>query len=142
MTNATTGPGFILQMGDGAVPENFSNVAEVKDIKGVGGKTDMHDATNQSSPNNTEEVLPGLLRTGEVAYDVQALPDDPTHDGVTGLQNVWKNRTLKNYRLIIPRTTKKWTFGGYITEFLDNFPVNGIATTALKIKPSGLPVKA
>jgi hypothetical protein len=137
MSNATAGPGFLLQKGDGASPENFTTVAEVKDLNGPQDKTDTHDVTNQSSPNNTEEIIPGLIRPGTVAFDVNHLPDDPTQDAVTGLKADKDGRTKRNWRIVLPGTSKKWTFAGYITGLSWKGPVNGVSTYSCEIRLTG-----
>ena|SRR5258706_5023953 len=141
MTSATAGPGFLLKMGDGAGPEVFTTLAEVKDIRGPAVKVDTEDATNQSSPDSTEEIIPTIIRPGEVTFDVNFIPGDATHNQTTGfLYHVWA-KTLKHWRLYLNNVASNyWAFSGYVTGFDGSLPVAGISTGAVTIKITGKPV--
>jgi hypothetical protein len=139
VTNATAGPGFLLKMGDGGGPETFATVAEVKDIRGPSVKVDTEDATNQSSPDSTEEILPTIIRPGEVTFDCNFLPTDSTQDQSTGfLSHIW-TKTKKNWRLYVTAASY-WSFSGYVTGFDGSLPVAGISTGSATIKITGKPV--
>jgi hypothetical protein len=142
MSGAIAGPGFLLLKGDGATPENFTTVTEVKDIKGPGITVDTTDVTNQSSPGGVEEVVTSIIRPGEVDFDCHFQPSDATHDAVTGLLADLNSRVLRHWRVIIPNQVRKWTFSGFVTGFAQNAPVGGVLIASLKIKISGPPVLA
>lgn len=140
MSGAIAGPGFLIQMGDGAAPENFTTVSEAKDLTGPTFKVDVTDVTNQSSPGGYEEKMPSIKRSGDATFDVHFQPSDATHDANTGLLAALNNRTLKNWRITIPNTAKMWRFAGYVTGLQAKMPVAGVMTGSITISIVGQPV--
>jgi hypothetical protein len=141
VTNATAGPGFLLKMGDGGGPEVFTTLAEVKDIRGPSIRIDTEDATNQSSPDFVEEIIPTLIRPGEVTFDVNFDPTSATHDTTTGFLAALFARTKKNWELHLNNVAASyWSFAGYVVGFDGSLPVTGISTGSITIKITGKPV--
>ena len=68
-TKAVTSHGTLLKVGDGASPEVFATIAEVKDISGPGTTLSTEDATNHDS-GGWREPVPTLLEGGEVTFDL------------------------------------------------------------------------
>lgn len=137
MTTATAGPGFQFQIGDGGSPENFTTVGNVKDIKGGGIKTDVVDITNQSSAGNSEEVIPTLLRSTDITFDINYVRTDATHNGTTGLLSLAENRTKRNMKVLTPDSSHGWSFAAYVVGFDPNLPVAGVQTASVTIKRVG-----
>lgn len=143
MSNATAGPGFLIQKGDGGGPEAFTTIAEVLDIKGPNLKTDTVDVTNQSSPNSVEEVIATIKRTGEVTFDMNFLPSDATQNASTGVLADWQTRVLRNWRLLNNDSGgTKWSFAAYVTGYATAYPVAGVSKASVTLKLSGVPVMA
>jgi hypothetical protein len=137
MGRYTTGPGFELQMGDGATPEAFTTVAAAGDLSGPGISVDSHDVTNQDSAGHVKEKVPGAIDAGEVSFPVWFNPDDATHDDASGLYYVVTNRITKNWKMLYPDGTERWRFTGYISKFDAKQPVNGVASADTAITLSG-----
>lgn len=136
MTNAIAGPGFLLQVGASAGQAGaFTTLAEVKDIDGPQIQFDVHDATNQDSPNRFEEIIPGLGRGGDVDFDVNFDPTSGTHDGATGLIYLANNKLLRGWRLLLlDAGDHYWGFDAYVINFRNRAPVNGILTGTTKLR--------
>lgn len=142
-TTAYVGPGFLLQKGDGAAPENFTTVPGVKDLSGAPEvTTDTTDITNQSSSGGFEEIVTGIIRSGQLTFTLIYNPSDPTHDGTTGLYADTKNKTLRNFRVTIPGSAIKVSLSGYVVGFKNTMPVNGPMTVDVTIKITGVPTIA
>lgn len=138
MSQATAGPGFALQKGDGGSPENFTTIAEVRDISGPEVKTDLHEVTNQSSPGGFEELIPTIRRSGEVTFPVNFIPANPTHNATTGLWADTVNKTQRNFRLYLNNAANNYiAFAGYIVAMKMAAPVAGVLTGDITIKPVG-----
>ena len=134
-----SGPGFLLQVGDGL--GGYTTVAEVKDIKGPQIKLDVIDVTNQSSPNGYEEVIPSLRRSGDLTFDCNFNPTDPTLNQTTGLLAALNARALTPFRLLLNDVDNTmWSFTGYVVGFDQNAPVTGVLSASVTIKVSGPPV--
>jgi hypothetical protein len=142
MTSAIAGPGFLLSMGDGATPENFTTVAEVGASSFSGMTTDMVEATNQSSPDGYVEKVPTIHRPGEFDFDCNFLPSDGTHNAVTGLVAKKNARTKVNFRAGNGSDPKVWTFAAYVVSIAPKFPVAGLLTSSIKLQITGKPVLA
>jgi hypothetical protein len=132
--------GTLLQMGDGGGPEVFTTVAQVMDMDGPDFSTDTEETTNHSSPGAFEEFLATIKRSGEVTFDINFDPNDPTHDQTTGLIAAYQARTMKNWRMLMPTSpAKRWDFKGIVTGMGQANPVAGILRSSVTIKISGQP---
>lgn len=141
MSNAISGPGFLLQLGDSAGQlGTFTTVAEVKDITGPAVSLDVIDVTNQSSPGGYEEIIPSIRRAGEVNFDVNFDPQSGTHDGATGLIYLANNKTKRGWRLQLQDPGNHyWAFDAYVIGFETKAPVAGVLTGTTKLRITGMP---
>lgn len=138
MTNAIWAYGSLLQMEDPAVPGIFATIAEVMDIGGPKMTRDAKDVTSHSSPDGFDEFIMTLKHSGEVTFQVNFNPVDPTHDYTTGLKARWDDGAFTHFKLILPDDgASEWTFGGYVQnlEFAEN--VADQLTADVTLKPSG-----
>lgn len=139
MTQVKSSFGTFLQMGDGAVPENFTTIAEVGDISGPAVSRDTEEVTNHSSPDGYEEFITTIKRSGEVTFPINFIPDHPTHDQSTGLLGVLDSGVLKNWRLLLSTTGRRWQFAALVTNFEGGSPVVGKQSADVTLKISGKP---
>ena len=63
-----------------------SVVAELKSISAGGMRLDTIDVTNHQSPSGAEEVIAGILRTGEVSFEGNFLNTGAQATLITDLQ--------------------------------------------------------
>lgn len=140
MTDAVSGFGTLLQSGDGAQPEVFATVAEVKDITGPGMESDSIEVTNHSSPGAWREKISGLLDGGEVTFDVNFLPGDATHDHQTGLISDFLARAVHNFRLVWPTAAEDWVvFPARVSGFEPSAPVDDALGASVTLEVAGEP---
>lgn len=139
MTQVKSSFGTFLQMGDGAVPEAFTTIAEVGDISGPAVSRDTEEVTNHSSPDGYEEFITTIKRSGEVTFPINFIPDNPTHDQSTGLLGVLDSGVLKNWRLLLSTTGRRWQFAALVTNFEGSSPVVGKQSADVTLKISGKP---
>lgn len=141
MTDAVAGFGTLLQQGDGALPEVFATVAEVKDISGPGLEADTIEVTNHSSPGAWREKLISLLNGGEVSFPVNFLPGDATHDAQTGLISLYLSRAVNNFRLVWPTAAEDWViFPAAVTGFEPSAPVDDVLGADITLEVMGEPL--
>jgi hypothetical protein len=146
-TQAASGIGCQLKKGDGASPEVFTLVAEVLSIQGPTEKLDTHDVTNMDSPNFYREFIATLHDGGDVAFDVNYLPNS---SGQLSLHTDFVARTKRNWSLVLPNdpTTSPltsfgtWSFSAYIVEMGKDFPIDKQMTQKIKLKITGAPTYA
>lgn len=141
MSNAISGPGFLLQVSATAGDAGpFTTVAEVKDITGPAVSLDVIDVTNQSSPGGYEEIIPSIRRAGEVDFDVNFDPQSGTHDGTTGLLYLANNKVKVGWRLQLQDPGNHyWAFDAYVVGFQTKAPVAGVLTGTTKLRITGQP---
>lgn len=141
MSNAISGPGFLLQVGTTATNNGaFTTIAEVKDITGPAVSLDVIDVTNQDSPDQYEEIIPSIRRAGEVDFDVNFDPASGTHDGATGLLYLANNKIKRGYRLQLNDPDDSYiAFAGYVIGFQWKSPVAGVLAATCKIRVTGKP---
>jgi hypothetical protein len=141
VSNAISGPGFLLQVGTAAGNNGaFTTIAEVKDITGPAVSLDVLDVTNQDSPDQYEEIIPSIRRAGEVDFDVNFDPSSGTHDGATGLLYLANNKLKRGYRLLLNDPDDSYiAFNGYVVGFQWKAPVAGVLAATTKIRVTGKP---
>lgn len=139
MSEAVSGPGFLLQLGAQAGNSgNFTTIAEVKDISGPNVTLDVIDVTNQSSPGGFEEIIPSIRRGGEVDFDVNFIPGDATQDGSTGLWYLAKNKVKRGYRLVLQDADDTYlAWDAYVISIMPKAPVVGALTATIKLRVTG-----
>jgi predicted secreted protein len=134
--------GTLLQVGDGGSPtESFTTIAEVKDISGPDISIDTEDITPHDAVGGWEEFIPTILRSGEITFDLNFVPSDSLHGDFsgTGLIDALKNRTKKNYQLVLPTSpTYTWSFAAYVTGFSNSEPVGGVLGASVTLKVTGV----
>ena|SRR5688500_3473366 len=132
--------GTLLQVGDGADPEVFATIAEVKDIDGPDISMDTEDITPHDAVGGWEEFVPTILRSGEITFDLNFVPSNAQHgDASGGLIASLKSRARKNYRLVLPTSPAyQWTFAAYVTGFSNSMPVGGVLGASVTLKVTGV----
>jgi hypothetical protein len=121
---------------DGAV------VAKLTSIGGVELSVDMIDATTHGSTSAYEEVVAGIIKTGEVA--ITGNFDYTDTAGQHAMVTDAAGRASKTAVITFPTTTgATWTFTGFISKIkIGDNPVNNVIPFSCSIKPTGVPVFA
>lgn len=133
--------GTKLEIGDGATPtENFSQIAEVKDISGPAFVVDTVETTSHSSPSAAKEFVATLLDGGDVTFTINYDPAEATQkNAANGLIANMVAKTLKNWKLILTDSANSAiAFAAYIVEFSPDMMVKGNLTAKLKLRVTGL----
>lgn len=142
--------GTLLKMGDGGTggAETFTVVAECGDWKGPALSTDEKDVTTHDAPN-FEQVIPTLLKGGELTTTLYFIPTEVTHAGVLpaatdasqdvpssgGLYGAWKARTVCHWQLVFPDENNSYlAFTGFVSGLSLSAPVTGAVDAELKLR--------
>lgn len=130
--------GTLLQIGDGATPEAFTTVAQVRDITGPGMAVGTKDVTSHSSAGAWREKVATLKDGGQVRFTITWDPPSATHDATTGLlADMWA-RTLRHWRLVFPDVgTAYFAFSALIVAFEPATPVEGSLDANVTLELSG-----
>ena len=142
-TSATSSFGTFLKIGDGAVAEAFTTIAEVRDISGPSLALDTEEVTSHDSPGGWEEFVATILRSGEVSFDLNFLPTNATQSYAAGLIADMVAKTKRNFQLIFTNVgATTWAFAAYVTAFEPSAPVAGALTASASLKITGQPTLA
>jgi len=132
-TTAKTGFGTLFQR-ETATPGTFETVTEVLSILGPETTLDLVDATHMESPDGFAEVIPAILRSGDVTFQAAYLPDDTKHQSLDTDQRA---KTLKNWKIDLPGTSLNWTFAAYIKSIGQEIPFDGKMTKTVVLGLTG-----
>lgn len=139
-TSLTVKPlGAALIAGDIALGgENFATIAEVNDITPPAPTTSTFETTHYLSPNGNMQFAGGLTDPGDMTIGFNWLPTDATQDNLTGLFKAFRDKQLRNFRIIYPLSpTVIDSFAGLVTTYPIVTPINDRMTGSVTIKVSG-----
>lgn len=136
--------GTLLKIGDGTTPtENFTTIAELRTLKGPTLSAETIDVTVHNTPTPFRRFISGLIDGGEVTFDINFIPQEPTHSYSAGLLADMLNRTRRNFQLVFPdngHTT--WTIPGIITGFQMSSEPSQVLMASVTVKVAGPPTFA
>lgn len=142
-TLAISSFGTLVKVGDGASPENFTTIAELKKITGPAMVAGVIDVTVHNSGTPWRRFISGLLDGGEVKLDLNFVPQNATHSYSAGLLQSFVNRTKGNIQIVFPdNAVTTWTLPVIVVAFsMDADPAAAlVAQVALKV--NGAPTLA
>lgn len=132
-SSALSSQGMTLGVGDGASPEVFTSVAEIKSVDGPGGQANEIDVTDLSS--TAKEFQLGLQDEGDITLDINYIPANTQH---AQLRSDRAAGTIRNYQITFtdsPATT--WTFAALVKGFSISNGVDGITGASVTLRVSG-----
>lgn len=118
----------------------ITEIAQVTNISGPGLSLDTTDVTEHDG-DGWEEVVPTVLRSGEVTLDIVYDPNEATHKNASGgLLYDMTSRTAASYTLTFPTSpVKSFAFSAFVTGFEPSMPVDGALTASVTLKITGKP---
>ena len=133
-SNALEAQGTLLKIGNGASPEVFTTIKEIKSFTGPGGSAAVIDVTDLSSISKEKRM--GLADEGQLSFVIHYIPNDTQH---ALLRTIRANRTKRNFKLFFvdgsPVST--WTFAGFVTNFSIAGAVDGVIEGNVTIEITG-----
>jgi len=131
-TEAELGYGILLKMLTATGPDVYTTLGNQRDVTPPDGfSVDIVDATHNASPDATEEVIPGIVRTSEVSFQIEYVAASATSALIQA-----SKRLLKTFRSVWP-DGRYIQFDGYITNFETAAPTEDKQTADVTIKRSG-----
>lgn len=130
-TNAEIGYGILLKMLTSTGPDVYTTLGQMRDITPSGFSVDMVDATHNESPDATEEVIAGLIRTGETSLQIHYDPTSATQALIEAAL-----RVKKTFREVWP-DGRYVQYDGYFTNGEPDAPTEDKAVMSVTIKRSG-----
>ena len=119
----------------------FTEIARAGNFVGPALSADMIDVTaHDSGATPWEETIPTILRSGEIAMDINYDAGGATHDATTGILHRYLHSMLGAYQLRFPDVGHtQYSFDAYVTKFVPSEPVAGKVTAAVTFKIDGVP---
>jgi len=122
---------------------NGTLVAEVRSISGPGITVKMVDVTSHSSSVPWTETVPTLLDAGDLTFEINYIPSEPTQNNSAGLLSFLTGRALTAWTLTFPDSgATTFSFNGYVSKFDITAPVDNVLTAKMTISITGQPTLA
>jgi hypothetical protein len=112
----------------------FVEIAELTDITPPELSRNAIETTSHNQED--DRFIVGIRRHGELSFSVNFVPNDATHDHLTGLQQAWFDGERNIYRLTYPDGSK-WLFSGYVTNVAPKAPVDDKLAADVTVRPTG-----
>lgn len=136
-SNAFWAYGSLLQLGNGATPEVFSTIAEVRDITPPPMERDTIDVTSHDSTGGWKEYIGGWRDGGEVEFECNWLPTNTTQDGVSGLLATFADNVTHNWKIVLPNAIATVTFAAFLSKYEPDLPIEEQGMLKVTLKVSG-----
>lgn len=126
--------GTELRRGDGASPEVFTAVSQVRTLGPVGVQRGLIDVTNLSS--SIREFASALQEGQEVNVEIQYDPGDAQHEGLrTDAQTANLIRAFQVEYQTSPLVT--FDFNALVTNWSTNADIDNVYILSVTLKPTG-----
>ncbi len=116
-TSAKIGYGTLLKVGDGASPEAFTTIVEVRSVGNLGSERALIDVTNFDSANAFMEYILAMKDGVEMDVVANFLPAAPTQSLAAGMQKFQDDGTPKNFKLILPGAFGTYSFAALVRKW-------------------------
>lgn len=116
----------------------FTTLAELGDITPPELMRNEFDATIQQE--NIDSYVLGVLRRGQFSTTLNWIPDNNTHDHITGVYKMISDNTLTGWKVTFPQVTPAidWVMSGQVQSLKPAAPVDGKLASDLVLRFSGL----
>jgi hypothetical protein len=133
-TEAISAQGTLLARAPADTPTVFTEIAELRDMTPPALSRNTIEITNHN--NLDDAYIVGIRRHGDMTMTIGFLPDNATHDHLTGLQHAWFIGSRDIYKLTFPDGFQ-WLFSGFVTNVAPDTPVDDGLTAEVTIRPTG-----
>lgn len=135
VTGAKIGYGSLLKRGNGASPEVFTTIAEIRKVGEFGSERGLIDVTNLDSPDTFMEYILSMKDGVELAVEANFLPNNATQSPTAGIIKDHDDGTTRNFTLTLPGTFGKFAFSALVRAWKANVDPNDalVATFTLKV---------
>jgi hypothetical protein len=113
---------------------SFQDISELRDITPPALTRNELETTTHNE--ESDAYLVGIKRHGTMTFMINWVPDNASHDEITGLQQAWDEGTRDIYRITFPDGTR-WIFSGFVTNFAPTANVDSVLTADVTIRPTG-----
>ena len=133
-SNALEAQGMLIKIGNGASPQVFNTISEIKTFSGPTGSAAVIDVTDLSS--SAKEKRMGLADEGQLSFTINYIPDNTQH---TLLRTRRASREETNFKMVFtddsPSTT--WSFSAFVTGFAVSGAVDNVVEANVTLEITG-----
>ena len=133
-SNALEAQGMLIKIGNGASPQVFSTISEIKTFSGPTGSAAVIDVTDLSS--TAKEKRMGLADEGQLSFTINYIPDNTQH---TLLRTRRASRVETDFKMVFtddsPSTT--WSFSAFVTGFAVSGAVDNVVEANVTLEITG-----
>jgi hypothetical protein len=133
-TNGMSAQGTIIERAPAATPGVFAMINELRDITAPAFSRNPIEMTTHNEGD--DEYRPGIRRKGDLTFNVNYVPDDPTIDHETGLLAGYQNGDIDTWRLVYPDGSRVM-FSGFVSNFGVGAPVDDRLSADVTVRPTG-----
>jgi predicted secreted protein len=133
-SNALEAQGMLIKIGNGASPQVFTTISEIKTFSGPTGSAAVIDVTDLSS--TAKEKRMGLADEGQLSFTINYIPDNTQH---TLLRTRRASRDETDFKMVFtddsPSTT--WSFSAFVTGFAVSGAVDNVVEANVTLEITG-----
>lgn len=135
MSNAIATQGTVIKRGNGATPEVFSTIGEIKGFQGLRSGTRKEiDVTTLTS--TAKEFRLGLKDSGEVTFDLNYDPTDAQQEALEG--DLDEATTATNFRIVLSDGAgTQFDFAAFVKKFELSGQPDDVIQGSLVLRISG-----
>lgn len=133
----TTAKGTLVQVGDGASPEVFTTIGQVRSITGPSTTATIVDVTTHSTAGNWMEKLAVLLDPGNIEFPINFDAADATHAFATGLWADFVALQLRNYKVVLAGSAGVLAAAAYVSSHAFDIPVDNVLSARIALAIDG-----
>jgi hypothetical protein len=134
MSDAISAQGTQIHRAPAATPTAFALVGNLHNITPPPITRNAIETTTHNDPEDSYVV--GILRRGDLAFQIGFVPSGATHNVTAGLMYSLKNAHKDGWKVIYPDGTV-WQFSGYVTNVGASAPVDDELVADVTIRPTG-----
>lgn len=142
MAKAKWAIGTTFQRGDGEKTEGFDSVGKITNMSPPEISTDTVDSTSVTSETGREEIVPTIIRGGEMTLSMDLLPLKITgkaEEGHDKFRSDMRKRKRRNYRLEFSDETF-YQFSAFVVGFsIGEITPEGLLTATVTLRSTGKP---
>ena len=129
--------GTLQKIGDGASPELFTTIGQVRSISGPTTTATVQDVTTHSTAGNWMEKLATLIDPGTLGFPINYDSADATHQFATGMWADMIALTERNFRTVFPASIGYLSYASYLTGHGFDCPVDNVLQANIELTING-----
>lgn len=129
--------GTLQKIGDGASPEVFTTIGQVRSISGPSTTAVVQDVTTHSTAGNWMEKLAVLIDPGTLSFPINYDSADATHMFTSGLWADLIALTERNFQTVFPASIGQLAYAAYLTGHGFDVPVDNVLQATIELTING-----